>query len=166
MVTGPLLRGLGADTANSADMNEMHCLSEEMGASLKSAIKGLLNLHQHGSMSRYGVMNKSLQPIEDNPLRLGMNYEETVKMLFDAEPSPVHLSAPEAIEESLQQVVQHDEAVQSAISTALAQILDAFSPETLMRRFNRYRRSGNAGNESPEAWAWNMYQNYYQETDV
>ncbi|MCL9781345.1 type VI secretion system-associated FHA domain protein TagH [Vibrio sp. S4M6] len=163
LVTGPLLRGLGTQTTNQNDLAAMHHLSEEMGASLKSAIQGLLDLHQHVSASRYGVMNKNLQPIEDNPLRLGMSYEETVKMMFDGNPSPVHLSAPEAIDESLKLIKHHNEAVQNAISTALNQILQAFSPEVLMRRFNRYRRSSQVQTDTAESWAWDMYQNYYQE---
>ncbi|MEF1218545.1 type VI secretion system-associated FHA domain protein TagH, partial [Photobacterium damselae] len=163
LLTGPLLRGLGTKAGNPEDLAEMQLLSEEMGASLQSAIRGLLDLHQQVASSRYGVMNKNLQPIEDNPLRLGMDYEQTVQVMFDGERSPVHLSAPAAIEESLRTVKNHNEAVHQAISEALAQILQAFSPEVLQRRFNRYRRPGQHLNESPESWAWHMYQNYYQE---
>lgn len=163
LLTGPLLRGLGTKAGNTEDLAEMQLLSEEMGASLQSAIRGLLDLHQQVASSRYGVMNKNLQPIEDNPLRLGMDYEQTVQVMFDGERSPVHLSAPAAIEESLRTVKNHNEAVHQAISEALAQILQAFSPDVLQRRFNRYRRPGQHLNESPESWAWHMYQNYYQE---
>ncbi|EPA8650732.1 type VI secretion system-associated FHA domain protein TagH [Photobacterium damselae] len=163
LLTGPLLRGLGTKAGNIEDLAEMQLLSEEMGASLQSAIRGLLDLHQQVASSRYGVMNKNLQPIEDNPLRLGMDYEQTVQVMFDGERSPVHLSAPAAIEESLCTVKNHNEAVHQAISEALAQILQAFSPDVLQRRFNRYRRPGQHLNESPESWAWHMYQNYYQE---
>lgn len=163
LLTGPMLRGLGVSAGNPDNMVEMQAMSEEMGASLQAAIKGLLALHQQVEDSRYGVMNKNLQPIEDNPLRLGQSYQTTVKTLFNAERSAVHLSAPSAIEESLTLIKHHNEAVQQATIEALSQILGAFSPEVLMRRFSRYRRPGTAKPESEDAWSWKMYQSYYKE---
>lgn len=162
-VTGPMLRGLGVTMGNKEDLAEMQILSEEIGASLQAAVKGLLNLHQQVEDSRYGVMNKNLQPIEDNPLRLGLPYEETIKTMYDGQRSLVHLSAPAAIEESLHTVKHHNEAVQTATAEALSQVLRAFSPDVLMKRFNSYRRSGLHESESQEAWAWNMYNSYYAE---
>nr|WP_157490651.1 type VI secretion system-associated FHA domain protein TagH [Enterovibrio coralii] len=163
MVAGPLFRGLGVKTGNTENMSEMQAMSEEMGASLQAAVKGLLALHQQVEESRFGMMNKNLQPIEDNPLRLGLPYEETVETLFDRHRSAVHLSAPSAIGESLTNVRHHNEAVQSATVEALGQILRAFSPEVLMRRFSAYRRPGEVSPESADAWAWKMYQSYYTE---
>ncbi|MEC6797040.1 type VI secretion system-associated FHA domain protein TagH [Photobacterium sp. S4TG1] len=163
LLTGPLFRGLGVRTSNSDNLADMQMLSEEMGASLQAAVKGLIELHQQVNISHYGVMNKNLQPIEDNPLRLGLSYNETIQVMFDNKRSLVHLSGPEAIEESLRTVKDHNEAVHIAINDALNQIIQAFSPEVLMRRFLRYRRSGQIMNESPEAWAWGMYQNYHKE---
>ncbi|MFM2484449.1 type VI secretion system-associated FHA domain protein TagH [Celerinatantimonas yamalensis] len=163
MVTGPMLKGLGVSTQKGDDFTEMHQLSEEIGASLKAAIKGLLSLHQQVRDSRYGQMNKNLQPIEDNPLRLGLSYEKTVETLFENDRSMVHLSAPAAIEESLKTVKDHNQAVQEATTAALNQIVQAFSPEVLLRRFKHYRRSTQSEENSTEAWAWKMYQNYYRE---
>ncbi|KJG10595.1 type VI secretion system-associated FHA domain protein TagH [Photobacterium kishitanii] len=163
LLTGPLFRGLGVRTSNSENLAEMQMLSEEMGASLQAAVKGLIELHQQVNTSRYGVMNKNLQPIEDNPLRLGLSYDETVQVMFDNQRSVVHLSAPAAIEESLRTVKDHNEAVHIAINDALNQIIQAFSPEVLMRRFLRYRRPGQVMSQSPESWAWEMYQSYHKE---
>ncbi|PSV08719.1 type VI secretion system-associated FHA domain protein TagH [Photobacterium kishitanii] len=163
LLTGPLFRGLGVRASNGDNLAEMQMLSEEMGASLQAAVKGLIELHQQVNTSRYGVMNKNLQPIEDNPLRLGLSYDETVQVMFDNQRSVVHLSAPAAIEESLRTVKDHNEAVHIAINDALNQLIQAFSPEVLMRRFLRYRRPGQVMSESPEAWAWKMYQSYHKE---
>lgn len=163
LVTGPIFRGLGVNAASNDDAADLQLLSEEMGASLKAAIAGVLNIHKQVESSRYGGMNKNLQPIEDNPLRLGMTYEQTVLTLFDSNRSPVHLSAPAAIDESLKLVQHHNTAVESAISEALTHILNAFSPDVLMRRFMNYRRPGQLINESQEEWAWNMYESYFKE---
>ncbi|EGU30264.1 type VI secretion system-associated FHA domain protein TagH [Vibrio scophthalmi] len=163
LLTGPMLNGLGVDVGNSHDMDKMHMLSEELGQSLQACVKGLLQLNQQVCEGRFGVMNRNLQPIEDNPLRLGLSYEETIRTLYDTDKSLVHLSAPAAISESLKNVRDHNEAMQHATGEALSQILNAFSPQVLLRRFQHYKRNGDLDNQSPESWAWEMYCHYYQE---
>ncbi|MEF2523448.1 type VI secretion system-associated FHA domain protein TagH [Vibrio mimicus] len=163
LVTGPILDGLGVDLSDEDDMARMHLLSQELGESLQACVRGLLDLHQQVSESRFGTLNRNLQPIEDNPLRLGLSYEETIRTLYDAEKSVVHLSAPAAIAESLKTVRDHNEAMQFATSEALSQILNAFSPQVMLRRFHHYKRSSDTTQTSTDAWAWNMYCSYYQE---
>ncbi|MBF9003341.1 MULTISPECIES: type VI secretion system-associated FHA domain protein TagH [Vibrio] len=163
LLTGPMLQGLGVDISDDNDMKRMHMLSEEMGESLQACVKGLLDLHQQVSEGRFGTMNRNLQPIEDNPLRLGLSYEETVRTMYDSNKSLVHLSAPAAISESLKNVRDHNDAMQHATSEALTQILAAFSPEVLLRRFQHYRRNTDAHASNDQAWAWDMYCNYYKE---
>lgn len=163
LLSGPLFRGLGVSVTPSHHSGDVQMTSEEMGAALQAAVKGLLDLHQHVDNSRYGVINKNLQPIEDNPLRLGMSYEDTVKTLFNTNPGAVHLSAPSAISESLKNQKDHNDVVQMATTLALGQIVRAFSPEVLMKRFENYRRSYQTPEQNTDAWAWEMYQSYYKE---
>lgn len=163
LATGPMLRGLGVQLDGGQDTGKQQALAVEMGAALQAAIKGLLQLHQTAQGSRYDLINKNLQPIEDNPLRLGQAYEDTVRTLFDDHKSPVHLAPAAAIEESLRSVEHHNEAVQYAITEALNYILSAFAPETLLRRFSQYRKVSDSVLAQGDQWAWQMYENYYQE---
>lgn len=163
LVTGPMLNGLGAEVDGRESVERMHILSEEIGESLKACIQGLLTLHQHVDEGRFGTLNRNLQPIEDNPLRLGLPYDQTIKTMYGQGKSAVHLSAPAAIEESLANVQSHNEAMQYATSEALNQILGAFSPDVLLKRFNSYKRTSQPLEQSENSWAWDMYCNYYQE---
>lgn len=163
LLTGPMLTGLGVDVGNTHDMDKMHMLSEELGQSLQACVQGLLELNQQVVEGRFGMMNRNLQPIEDNPLRLGLSYEETIRTLYDADKSLVHLSAPAAISESLKSIRDHNVAMQHATAEALQQILHAFSPQVLLRRFQHYKRNSDAQHQSSESWAWEMYCHYYQE---
>ncbi|MCG9724336.1 type VI secretion system-associated FHA domain protein TagH [Vibrio brasiliensis] len=163
LLTGPMLNGLGANLNHTDDIERMHMLSQEMGESLQACIQGILDLHQQVSEGRFGTLNRNLQPIEDNPLRLGLSYQETIRTLYDSEKSAVHLSAPAAIEESLKNVQAHNEAMQHATGEALTQILGAFSPQVLLRRFQNYKRSHQDVAQNNDEWAWKMYCNYYQE---
>ncbi|WP_199456177.1 MULTISPECIES: type VI secretion system-associated FHA domain protein TagH [unclassified Marinobacter] len=156
----PLMRGMEAEI-DFADSDEMRLFLEEAGQTLKATVEGLLALHQ-GEDSRHRALRTRLQPIEDNPLRLGDDYTCTMQTLFAAERSPVHLSAPAAVRESLESLNHHQQATREAIREALEAILYAFSPEALLRRFHGYRR-GLQDNEDEGRWAWNMYQHYYRE---
>ncbi|WBM70328.1 type VI secretion system-associated FHA domain protein TagH [Buttiauxella sp. WJP83] len=154
----PLLRGLGCSLAvrNSQDADDF---LEEAGRALRAAIQGLLDLqHRQNSLS-----DKHLRPLEDNPLRLNMDYATALDVMFAEGKSPVHLAAPAAIGESLRNICHHDDANRVAISEALRVMLDAFSPQNLMRRFVQYRRSHELRQPLNDAEAWRMYSHYYDE---
>lgn len=157
----PLLQTLGGEL-RFRDSAEQHAFLEEAGRTLKAAVDGLLTLHQAHDGSRYPLRDRRLQPIEDNPLRLGQSYEQTLTTLFSAQRSPVHLSAPAAVAECLEHQHQHQAAVEEAIGVGLKSILDAFSPDALLKRFHAYRGAGRQG-EDEGGWAWEMYRHYYQE---
>ncbi|WP_096261615.1 type VI secretion system-associated FHA domain protein TagH, partial [Escherichia coli] len=132
----PLLRGLGGSltVSNSDDADDF---LEEAGRTLQAAIKGLLDLQQQ----RNSLSDKHLRPLEDNPLRLNMDYATALDVMFAEGKSPVHLAAPAAVSESLRNVRHHEEANRAAIVESLRVLLDAFSPQNLLRRFVQYRRS-------------------------
>ncbi|WP_330983256.1 MULTISPECIES: type VI secretion system-associated FHA domain protein TagH [Enterobacterales] len=154
----PLLRGLGSSLAvrNSQDAD---AFLEEAGRTLQAAIKGLLDLQQR----RNSLSDKHLRPLEDNPLRLNMDYATALDVMFAEGKSPVHLAAPAAVGESLRNVRHHEEANRAAIVESLRVLLDAFSPQSLMRRFVQYRRSHELRQPLDEAGAWKMYSDYYDE---
>lgn len=156
----PLLRGLDANI-DFADSDEMRLFLEEAGQTLKVTVEGLLALHQSEDC-RHQALRTRLQPIEDNPLRLANDYADTVQTLFATTRSPVHLSAPAAVRESLESLNHHQRATREAIREALGAILHAFSPEALLRRFHGYR-GGLKDTEDEGRWAWDMYQHYYRE---
>ncbi|EKO7484830.1 type VI secretion system-associated FHA domain protein TagH [Salmonella enterica] len=154
----PLLRGLGSSLTvrNSQDADDF---LEEAGRTLQAAIKGLLELQQRQS----SLSDKHLRPLEDNPQRLNMDYATALNVMFAEGKSPVHLAAPAAVSESLRNVRHHEEANRAAIVESLRILLDAFSPQSLMRRFIQYRRSHELRQPLDDAGAWQMYSHYYDE---
>ncbi|WP_265095857.1 type VI secretion system-associated FHA domain protein TagH [Citrobacter freundii] len=131
----------------------------EAGRTLQAAIKGLLTLQQ----CRNSLSDKHLRPLEDNPLRLNMNYADVLDVMFAEGKSPVHLAAPAAVGESLRNIRHHEEANRAAIVESLRVLLDAFSPQSLMRRFVQYRRSHELRQPLDDAGSWQMYSHYYDE---
>ncbi|BBV65326.1 hypothetical protein STW0522KLE44_17140 [Klebsiella sp. STW0522-44] len=154
----PLLRGLGSSlsVSNSQDAD---AFLEESGRALQAAIQGLLDLQY----SQNSLSDKHLRPLEDNPLRLNLDYATVLEVMFAEGKSPVHLAAPAAIHESLRNVRHHEEANRAAIAEALRVMLDAFSPQNLLKRFVQYRRSHELRRALDDAGAWQMYRHYYDE---
>lgn len=142
--------------SNSDDADDF---LEEAGRTLQAAIKGLLDLQQQ----RNSLSDKHLRPLEDNPLRLNMDYATALDVMFAEGKSPVHLAAPAAVSESLRNVRHHEEANRAAIVESLRVLLDAFSPQNLLRRFVQYRRSHELHQPLDDAGAWQMYSHYYEE---
>lgn len=112
---------------------------------------------------RNSLSDKHLRPLEDNPLRLNMDYATALDVMFAEGKSPVHLAAPAAVSESLRNVRHHEEANRAAIVESLRVLLDAFSPQNLLRRFVQYRRSHELRQPLDDAGAWQMYSHYYEE---
>lgn len=154
----PLLRGLGG-TLSVHNTEDADGFLEEAGRTLQATVKGLLELQQH----RNSLSDKHLRPLEDNPLRLNIDYATALDVLFAEGKSPVHLAAPAAVSESLRNIRHHEEANRAAIVESLRVLLDAFSPQSLMRRFVQYRRSHELRKPLDGAGAWQMYCDYYDE---
>lgn len=160
VVLRPLLSAMGLPVSDMS-VPEANRVARETGEAMLAAIIGLMEIHNRQGDDRNSLNDTHLHPVEDNPLRLGMNPGEAVRDLFLVQ-SPVHLNAPAAIEESLAQITAHEEASQTAIEAALDAVLTALSPQHLSRRFARYK--GHAPKTGdPDAWHWQMYQHYYSE---
>jgi len=162
VIMAPLLRGMGI-SIEDMDTEKAHDFLIEVGNAVRAAVCGIQALYQNDqSALKPAMLSRNLQPIEDNPLRLGQSYEKTVAALFSPDRSPVHLSPTAAIDESLAQLGQHQESIISAIQESLNTLLQAFSPDVLKGRFQRYAKPGEQ-NKQDDAWAWQMYNAYYSE---
>ncbi|MFD4841341.1 type VI secretion system-associated FHA domain protein TagH [Achromobacter sp. NPDC058515] len=159
----PLLQGLGV-SLGSLDTQASHTLMLEAGQALGAAIRGIAELYgsQAGDQRRMALSALTLQPIEDNPLRLGQSYQDTLRAMFSSERSVVHLSPKAAIDESMTQLRAHHAAVMKGIEASLEALLRAFSPDLLLQRFHRYRPE-QAQKAGADDWAWRMYTHYYEE---
>lgn len=159
----PLVEGLGAQVG-ALDAPSAHALLHEAGQCLGAAIRGLAAVHaaELGAPGGRALAARTLQPIEDNPLRLGQGFDDTVRAMFSTERSLVHLSPAAAIEESLKQIQLQQRATGRAISAGLTALLAAFSPLQLERRFSRYVPA-HQRQQSSDGWAWEMYGHYYNE---
>lgn len=146
--------GLGV-AFGSLDASAAHRLLREIGQTLRAAIDGVTALQTHAP--------RSGSPIEDNPLRLGLDTAATVQALFGPQRSPFHLAPMAAMRDGVTQVVRQQQATQGAIDAGVAALLDAFAPDALAQRFERYATADTPRNGE---WLWSMYGAYYREVMV
>lgn len=158
----PFGQGLGIGLGQ-LDSEQAHRVLHDAGSALRAAIQGLSGLYAQAPKAGQGtgLLNRTLQPIEDNPLRLQQDYAETVQALFAGTRSPVHLAPQAAVAESLEQVARHNEASAVAVKAALGALLAAFSPDALATRFQRY--AGGSDPQPDAGWLWQMYGHYFDE---
>lgn len=159
----PLLEGLGA-TVGELDAQSSYRFLYEAGQTLGALIAGMLALHQQrvSGTANLGPHGRTLQPIEDNPLRLGLSYQDTVQALFSDRRSLVHLAPKAAVDESLTQLHRHQHATAAGIAAGLDALLQAFDPVQLLERFRRYQPE-QASSGAQADWAWHMYAHYFSE---
>lgn len=160
-LVAPLVEGLGAPVG-AVDPHDAYTLMFEAGTTLAALIRGLAALNRAPQGARLALAKRTLQPIEDNPLRLPQTYPDTVRALFSRDRSMVHLSPTAAVEESLEQIAEQHRAMLDAVTAGLSALLQAFSPDQLERRFARYR-SGQQHEALSGDGAWQMYRHYYEE---
>lgn len=158
----PFGQGLGV-ALGQLDSEQAHRVLHDAGSALRAAIQGLASLYAQAPKAGQGtgLLNRTLQPIEDNPLRLQQGYADTVQALFAGTRSPVHLAPQAAVAESLEQVARHNEASAVAVKAALGALLAAFSPDALATRFQRY--AGDSEAQPDAGWLWQMYGYYFDE---
>jgi len=160
VVLRPLCAALGLNIAQMSQP-QANRLAHDIGAALKAAVSGLMSAYQREISNKSHLAETHLHAIEDNPLRLDVSVEAAIRDMFLIQ-SPVHLSAPAAISESLELLSHHRAASEVATEKALEAILHALSPLALARRFMKYKgHAPRAGNL--DAWHWTMYQHYYAE---
>lgn len=147
-------------TSEPMEPTQAHQFSGDVGLAIKAAIEGLLALYQaeQNGPANISLLGRSYHPIEDNPLRMGMDYSETSRRLFSTNRSAVYLSPEAAITESMASIKNNQAAIVTAIQQGLWQVLEALSPQNLERRFASYRK---ADGESVDSWE--MYKKYFEE---
>lgn len=142
-------------------LSSTHVTTDDINAPLEATIAGLLAIHNRQD-GFFHLLNRSFQPIQDNPLQMGLSPEETKNLMFGEERNLFHLEPVQAIETSFKSIESHSERMHQATALALKYLLNEFSPETLSHRFQAYRKNA-PDNVDQDAWAWKMYQSYFSE---
>jgi len=160
----PLARSLGIHLGEMSTEEANRVLSD-IGGSLRAALDGLNRIYRTRSTrsGNFPLATMHLHALEDNPIRFCSDTDETLHAFFSKR-GPVHLSAPSAMQESLDHLNGHQASTENGIDRALDAVLAALLPKALERRFRAYDTAGvPEDSEAYDAWCWRMYRAYFSE---
>ncbi len=160
----PLSRALGI-WLGEMSTEESQRLLGDIGRALRIALDGLNRIYKDQSQdnAHFLLSKMHLHALEDNPIQFSADVDDTLHAFFSKR-GPVHLSAPAAVEETMEHLIAHQIASQYAIDQSLDTLMVALSPAALKKRFLAYEAEPeNADQQTHDAWCWRMYRAYFNE---
>ncbi|WP_259779341.1 type VI secretion system-associated FHA domain protein TagH [Aestuariispira ectoiniformans] len=160
----PLARSLGIHLGEMS-VEEANRVLADIGASLRAALEGLNRIYhaRRADSGNFPLATMHLHALEDNPIRFSEDTDEALHAFFSKR-GPVHLSAPAAMQETLDHLIAHQSSTEKGIDRALDSVLAALGPKALERRFKAYDAAGVPDSEEAyDAWCWRMYRAYFSE---
>ena len=103
------------------------------------------------------VQHTTLQAQDNNPLKFAVNADDALNILFSESRSASFLTPEEAINDSFNDLSDHQIAVLAGMQAAYEHMLKQFSPAKLNNQFNS--KSGLLGNK--KAQNWQAFEQYY-----
>ncbi len=112
---------------------------------------------------RNSLSDKHLRPLEDNPLRLNMDYATALDVMFAEGKSPVdpRWLPPPSVKACAMSATTKKLTGRRLWSRFVSCWM--LLPQNLLRRFVQYRRSHELRERLDDVGAWQMYSHYYEE---
>lgn len=128
----------------------------EVVLGLMEALKGRADLK-----GKLRLTQTTIQPGENNPLKLSASVDETVKRLLDPHGSR-YLGPIEAIRDSFADLRTHQIALAAAIQAATDELMNRVAPTELQERFDRGLKRGALLGAANKMKYWDLYTEFYQ----
>ena len=103
----------------------------------------------------------TIQPVENNPLKFSANIEDALENMFVRE-NKAYMRPVDAVREGFQGISEHQVAVLSGIQAAFRGMIERFDPDSLEKRFEKYRKAGviKVGQKGKN---WDSYREFHQD---
>src|SRR5690606_7719597 len=124
-----------------------------------AAASDTFTLSLHDALPIFRLSNTTIQPQDNNPLKLSAGVEETFANLLLRD-SAAHLPPVEAVREAFDDLQQHQQLVLKAMRAALDAFVSRLDPEELEQKFAR-GRSNVLMNAANRLKHWDLYKDLY-----
>lgn len=154
-------RGLGIDPASLPSEMQAATLSLA-GQMLREAVLGLMEaLKNRGEFKgKFDPTQTTVQPTENNPLKISVGVDDAVRKLMDAHNSR-YMGPVEALREAFGDLRTHQLALNSAMHAGLNGLMQRLQPNELQDRFDRGLKRGGLLGASNKAKYWEMYAEFF-----
>jgi type VI secretion system FHA domain protein len=156
------LFALMLEAAGVSDIEPSEQLARACGDILRTAVSGLMEvLHSREQMKEtLRIRSTTFKPANNNPLKFSANADDAFHNLLGRQ-SAAYLEPAEAFNEALNDVRDHQVAVQAAIRLAFETMLAQFDPNRLAEEFDRHMKKGSILGVPAKLRYWDLYREKY-----
>jgi type VI secretion system FHA domain protein len=157
-----LIEALGFSEKNLNE-DKMLEISKTAGLLVRETMEGMMQVlsFRKKIKEEFRINVTTIQPIENNPLKFSANVDDAMENMFIKE-NNAYKEPIEAVREGFQGIAEHQVAVLAGMQSAFRGMLERFDPETLEKRFEKYKKTGliQIGKKRQN---WESYKAYHAE---
>jgi len=159
-----LFEAMGFSDKNLSDEKKMQ-ISETVGFLVRETMEGMMRVlsFRKKIKEEFRINVTTIQPVENNPLKFSANIDDALVNMFIKE-NNAYKEPIEAVREGFQGIAEHQVAVLAGMQAAFRGMLERFDPETLEKRFEKYKKAGliHIGKKKKN---WDSYKEYHAELE-
>ena len=156
-----LLRTL-LEAAGIEDLEPSEEVARTCGEILRAAVSGIMEVLRSREQLKeeLRIRSTTFKPANNNPLKFSADADDAFHNLLIKQ-NDGYLAPPEAFAEALQDIRDHQQAVQSALRLAFETMLAQFDPNRLQDEFDRNLKKGSILGVPAKLRYWDLYRDKY-----
>jgi len=156
-----LLRTL-LEAAGIEDLEPSEEVARTCGEILRVAVSGIMEVLRSREQLKeeLRIRSTTFKPANNNPLKFSADADDAFHNLLIKQ-NDGYLAPPEAFAEALQDIRDHQQAVQSALRLAFETMLAQFDPNRLQDEFDRNLKKGSILGVPAKLRYWDLYRDKY-----
>jgi type VI secretion system FHA domain protein len=139
-------------------------LAQTIGTVLRVMVIGLMDVlrARERVKDELRIRGTSFKPANNNPLKFSANADDAFHNLL-VKRNPAYLDAPDAFDDALNDIRDHQAAILAALRLAFETMLARFDPNRLQEDFDRQIRKGSILGAPAKLRYWDLYRDRYGE---
>jgi type VI secretion system FHA domain protein len=139
-------------------------LAQTLGSVLRAAVAGLMDVLRGRERMKddMRVRGTTFKPQDNNPLKFSANVDDAFHNLL-VKHNAAYLSPPEAFEDALRDVREHQAAMIGAMRLTFESMLAQFDPNQLQEEFDRQIKKGSILGVPAKLRYWDLFREKYGE---
>jgi type VI secretion system FHA domain protein len=139
-------------------------LARTLGSVLRAAVAGLMDVLRGRERMKddMRVRGTTFKPQDNNPLKFSANVDDAFHNLL-VKQNAAYLSPPDAFEDALRDVREHQAAMTAAMRLTFEAMLAHFDPDQLQEDFDRQIKKGSILGGPAKLRYWDLFRDKYSE---
>lgn len=137
-------------------------LARTLGEMLRVLVAGVMEVlrGRERMKDELRMRGTTFQPAHNNPLKFSANVDDAFHNML-VKQNPAYLSPPDALEDALHDIRDHQAAFLAATRLAFESMLSQFDPERMQEEFDKQARKGSIIGVPAKLRYWELYREKY-----